>query len=225
MVPRQARKSTKSADPGEEWINDIAKDTHLDEKKKFIAKTLGNIARQIGFQAGRPATAPGGGRGQGRGRGRGRGRARSGHSGQARGAGRRDVDSDHDADDDVHSERSGAHGESDGEADDDDASSVASWEAPLLGHSASAPGAHEGSGRPGLDGHGLGDRSGPRNFRITHGLLLRYGYTAGCAGCEAAENGWPHKKHHDGCRALFEARLASEDPALLAKRDERMSAE
>ena len=61
-----------------------------------------------------------------------------------------------------------------------------------------------------------------RDFRITKGLIERYGFSAGCQGCEEALLG-KRRRHSDECRARFEDEMVKEDlKNVIEKRNERL---
>ena len=62
-----------------------------------------------------------------------------------------------------------------------------------------------------------------RNFRITKKLLEKYGYSAGCPGCEAALDGRRAREHSDLCRSRLEEsmELDPEDENRIRSRDQR----
>ena len=62
-----------------------------------------------------------------------------------------------------------------------------------------------------------------RNFRITKKILEKYGYAAGCPGCEAMMDGTRAREHNRECRDRFEQAM-EEDPVdrqKIRERDER----
>ena len=63
-----------------------------------------------------------------------------------------------------------------------------------------------------------------REFRITERLLMEYGFTAGCQGCEAKLMGQANRLHSHECRARLEEamRAAGPDEEVLERRDARL---
>ena len=63
-----------------------------------------------------------------------------------------------------------------------------------------------------------------RDFRITYEILQKFGYTKGCAGCEARALGMAHRTHTAACRMRLEEKMIDDEKLkhTLKKRDERV---
>ena len=63
-----------------------------------------------------------------------------------------------------------------------------------------------------------------RDFRITPEILLKFGYTKGCAGCEAKIFGTRHQGHTYACRARLEEKMAADETMkeILRRRNQRI---
>ena len=63
-----------------------------------------------------------------------------------------------------------------------------------------------------------------RDFRITDKLLLEYGFTPGCRGCEAKLTGGAARMHSDACRSRIEDAIRASGPGadVLERRDARL---
>ena len=62
-----------------------------------------------------------------------------------------------------------------------------------------------------------------RNFRITDKLIEKFGYTAGCRGCEAKIEGTSREPHSATCRQRLEEEMMSDDmeKQAIERRDQR----
>ena len=63
-----------------------------------------------------------------------------------------------------------------------------------------------------------------RDFRITPEILEKFGYTKGCAGCEAKIFGTRHQNHTVACRARLEGKIAVDErlKEILERRNQRI---
>lgn len=59
-----------------------------------------------------------------------------------------------------------------------------------------------------------------REFKITKGILDKFGYSENCKGCEAAAAGTDPRRHSDDCRSRMET-LIREDEVLKVRLDMR----
>ena len=63
-----------------------------------------------------------------------------------------------------------------------------------------------------------------RDFRITDGILAKYGYTDGCDGCRRKRAGLRHQQHSAECRQRLEKAMIAEEKykETMRQRDERL---
>ena len=63
-----------------------------------------------------------------------------------------------------------------------------------------------------------------RDFRITPDILLKFGYTKGCAGFEAKIFGTRHQGHTGACRARLEEKMATDEimKETIRRRNQRI---
>ena len=66
-----------------------------------------------------------------------------------------------------------------------------------------------------------------REFKITKGILEKYGHTPGCKGCEASRDGTDPRRHSDACREAIEVKIQDDEvlKARLNMRDVRLERE
>ena len=210
------KKSTDKHDADADWVKNTS--NKISEAEK-IKQMLDKVRKSLGFVSGLPGRDNRGHGGRGRG-----GRARGGRARRGRGRGDRG--------------KAGRGGGNDDAADDDSVGGEAGYDVDKHAVESSDSGDHaaEGSdsgasvesferrvlGRP-EEPPSVGDRSGPREFRITDRLLEMFDYTQDCPGCNAKQHGEDRPRHHsDACRARIEACLiAAGDTTVLDQRDAR----